>query len=71
MLKMYDFECSACGEVFERLIQVDSSIQPPPEPDANCAACGSAETRHIVSPSHFQLAGSCWEKDGYSKGGAQ
>ena len=43
-MPFYEYECTACGNVFE--------ILTPPDPageETTCPACGSAETRRVLS----------------------
>jgi putative FmdB family regulatory protein len=65
-LRLFDFECHTCGTVFESLVHFMGDKQTHP---AVCPACQSEQTRRAVSSTTFRLAGSGWERDGYSKGG--
>ena len=41
-MPLYDFECTACGELFED--QVSYGVLP------NCPACGAGQTERLMSP---------------------
>lgn len=45
-MPIYAYECTACGERFERLRRMASAAEDSPPP---CPACDSAETRRVVS----------------------
>ncbi|MBN8726595.1 MAG: zinc ribbon domain-containing protein [Xanthomonadales bacterium] len=53
-MPIYEFECSACHDRFERLQKLSD-----PDPAA-CPACGKAQVRRRVSAPAFRLAGSGW-----------
>ncbi|MCK9538708.1 FmdB family zinc ribbon protein [Dokdonella sp.] len=62
-MPIYEFECSACGNAFERLQKLSD-----PDP-ATCPACGKPQVRRRVSAPAFRLAGSGWyETDFKGKG---
>jgi putative FmdB family regulatory protein len=62
MPPLYEYGCEKCEKTFE----VSQSMKD--EPLKECPNC-EGELRKLISRSSFQLKGSCWEKDGYSKGG--
>ena len=63
MIKVFDFRCNSCDEVFERFIKVSKSADVPASPV--CPACGSADTEPVPGGMNFRLEGSGWAKDGY------
>ena len=63
-MPIYEYECSACGHKFEKLVRIGADAPP-------CPDCASAEVRKLVSASGFILKGGGWYKDHYGlkKGG--
>ena len=61
-MPIYEFECRACGEVFDRLQKLSD-----PDPDA-CPVCGGGVRRRLTAPS-FRLAGSGWYETDFKKDG--
>ena len=59
-MPIYEFECRACGEVFDRLQKLSD-----PDPDA-CPVCGGGVRRRLTAPS-FRLAGSGWYETDFKK----
>ena len=55
-MPIYDFKCSKCGDVFERIIPMDA--------EARCGACGIVAEK-MVGGSAFVLSGGGWYNDGY------
>jgi putative FmdB family regulatory protein len=45
-MPIYTYECTVCGERFERLRPMTSVTEDTPPP---CPACASTETRRVVS----------------------
>ena len=61
-MPIYEFECSACSERFDRLQKLND-----PDPDA-CPRCGAAKVRRRVTAPSFRLAGSGWYETDFKKG---
>ncbi|HET6604549.1 MAG TPA: zinc ribbon domain-containing protein [Xanthomonadaceae bacterium] len=53
-MPIYEFECSACGHVFDRLQKLSD-----PDPAA-CPDCSDGPIRRRVTAPSFRLAGSGW-----------
>lgn len=51
-MPIYEYECQACGRVFERL---QGMSEPAPE---TCGHCGHGPVRRLISRSGFVLKGS-------------
>ena len=62
-MPIYEFECAACGDVFERLQKLAD-----PDPSA-CPQCGKPDVRRLVSAPQFRLAGSGWYETDFKKDG--
>ncbi len=45
-MPIYEYECSACGHRFEKLIRPSSGT---PAPALACASCGGADLRQLLS----------------------
>ncbi|MFA7144904.1 MAG: FmdB family zinc ribbon protein [Candidatus Izemoplasmatales bacterium] len=57
----YDYDCPNCGR-----IEVSHKIG---EKLEECPNCGSKEVEMVITGGNgFMLKGSCWAKDGYTKG---
>lgn len=50
---LYDFECTECGTIFEKLVPSDNRVTP-------CRVCGN-EAKRMISPVHSKLEG--WSGD--------
>jgi putative FmdB family regulatory protein len=53
-MPIYEFDCAACGHVFERLQKL-SDADP-----SDCPACNAAAVKRRVSAPSFRLAGGGW-----------
>ncbi len=62
-MPIYEFECLACGERFERLQKMAD-----PDPDV-CSHCGAGPIRQCVTAPVFRLAGSGWYETDFKKEG--
>jgi putative FmdB family regulatory protein len=62
-MPIYEFECSACHDAFERLQKLSD-----PDP-VECPACGKPQVRRRVSAPAFRLAGSGWYETDFKKEG--
>ena len=60
-MPIYEFECSACGERFDRLQKLSD-----PDPDA-CPNCGATGVRRRLTAPSFRLAGSGWYETDFKK----
>ena len=61
-MPVYDLECPACGLEAEVTCSIDKRDMP-----LMCADCGESMKRVLVHDIRFQLKGTCWAKDGYSR----
>jgi len=62
-MPIYEFECSACGDRFERLQKLSD-----PDPET-CPQCGAGGVRRCVTAPSFRLAGSGWYETDFKKDG--
>ncbi len=62
-MPIYEFECSACGNVFDRLQKLSD-----PDPDT-CPECGKKKVHRRVTAPSFRLAGSGWYETDFKKDG--
>src|SRR5215831_9479107 len=62
-MPIYEFECSACSERFDRLQKLSD-----PDPDA-CPNCGATGVRRRLTAPAFRLAGSGWYETDFKKDG--
>ena len=53
-MPIYEFECTACNAVFDRLQKLSD-----PDP-ADCPACGQPRVKRRLTAPAFRLAGSGW-----------
>jgi putative FmdB family regulatory protein len=63
VMPIYEFECSACGHVFDRLQKLSD-----PDPDS-CPTCGKNRVHRRVTAPSFRLAGSGWYETDFKKDG--
>jgi len=62
-MPIYEFECSACSERFDRLQKLSD-----PDPDS-CPNCGASGVRRRLTAPAFRLAGSGWYETDFKKDG--
>ena len=62
-MPIYEFECSACGNVFDRLQKLSD-----PDPDT-CPQCGKKKVHRRVTAPSFRLSGSGWYETDFKKEG--
>ncbi|HET6545959.1 MAG TPA: zinc ribbon domain-containing protein [Rhodanobacteraceae bacterium] len=62
-MPIYEFECAACDNRFERLQKL-SDADP-----TECPACGKARIRRRMTAPAFRLAGSGWYETDFKKDG--
>jgi putative FmdB family regulatory protein len=62
-MPIYEFECPACGDVFDRLQKLSD-----PDPDV-CPQCGAGGVRRRVTAPSFRLSGSGWYETDFKKDG--
>jgi putative FmdB family regulatory protein len=62
-MPIYEFECGACGDTFERLQKL-SDADP-----THCPACGAERVKRRVTAPAFRLAGSGWYETDFKKDG--
>src|SRR5512142_3264406 len=62
-MPIYEFECPACSERFDRLQKLSD-----PDPDS-CPNCGATGIRRRLTAPAFRLAGSGWYETDFKKDG--
>ncbi len=62
-MPIYEFECTACGNVFERLQKLSD-----PDP-TDCPECGKPRIKRCLTAPSFRLAGSGWYETDFKKDG--
>lgn len=62
-MPIYEFECSACGNVFDRLQKLSD-----PDPVV-CPDCGKKKIHRRVTAPSFRLSGSGWYETDFKKDG--
>ena len=62
-MPIYEFECSACGDHFERLQKLSD-----PDPTV-CPKCGAERIKRRLTAPAFRLAGSGWYETDFKKDG--
>src|SRR5690606_37264665 len=62
-MPIYEFECSACDAVFDRLQKLSD-----PDP-VDCPECGQPRVRRRLTAPAFRLAGSGWYETDFKKDG--
>jgi putative FmdB family regulatory protein len=62
-MPIYEFECPACSERFDRLQRLSD-----PDPDS-CPNCGATGIRRRLTAPSFRLAGSGWYETDFKKDG--
>ena len=62
-MPIYEFQCGACGDRFERLQKLSD-----PDPET-CPQCGKAEVKRRLTAPAFRLAGSGWYETDFKKDG--
>ena len=61
-MPLYEYKCSSCGRVFDKL----QKFSDPPLTDCECGATGTVS--RLMSTPSFHLKGGGWYKDGYGSG---
>lgn len=62
-MPIYEFECSACNAVFDRLQKLSD-----PDP-VDCPECGQPRVKRRLTAPAFRLAGSGWYETDFKKDG--
>jgi putative FmdB family regulatory protein len=62
-MPIYEFECTACGAVFDRLQKLSD-----PDP-TQCPDCGKETIKRRLTAPAFRLAGSGWYETDFKKDG--
>jgi putative FmdB family regulatory protein len=62
-MPIYEFECSACGESFERLQKLSDA-----DPTV-CPNCGAERIKRRLTAPAFRLSGSGWYETDFKKDG--
>ena len=61
-MPIYEYECEACGHVFETLQRISEA------PLTECPACGEPALKKLVSASAFRLKGGGWYETDFKTG---
>lgn len=61
-MPIYEYECGACGHVFETLQRISEA------PLTECPACGEPALKKLVSASAFRLKGGGWYETDFKTG---
>jgi len=61
-MPIYEYECEACGERFDRLRRMADADAP-----VSCPKCAAEQSKRRISGGNFELKGGGWFKDGYQK----
>lgn len=62
---IYEYQCEKCNEIEEFFVK---NLETFPEPPLHFSdICNAEPMKRIISKTTFQLKGSGWYKDGYSK----
>ncbi len=62
-MPIYEFECTNCGERFERLQKLSD-----PDPET-CPKCGAPQVKRRLTAPAFRLAGKGWYETDFKKDG--
>lgn len=62
-MPIYEFECTACGNIFERLQKLADA-----DP-TDCPECGKPRVKRRLTAPAFRLAGSGWYETDFKKEG--
>jgi len=62
-MPIYEFECSVCGDYFERLQKLSD-----PDP-GSCPKCGAERVKRRLAAPSFRLAGGGWYETDFKKDG--
>jgi putative FmdB family regulatory protein len=62
-MPIYEFECTECGERFDRLQKLSD-----PDP-TDCPSCGKPRVKRRLNAPAFRLAGSGWYETDFKKEG--
>ena len=62
-MPIYEFECTACKAVFDRLQKLSD-----PDP-VDCPECGKPQVKRRLSAPQFRLAGGGWYETDFKKDG--
>jgi len=62
-MPIYEFECGACGDQFERLQKLSD-----PDPTV-CPKCGAERIKRCLTAPAFRLAGKGWYETDFKKDG--
>ena len=61
-MPIYEYECEACGHVFETLQRISEA------PLTDCPSCGKPALKKLVSASAFRLKGGGWYETDFKTG---
>jgi putative FmdB family regulatory protein len=62
-MPIYEYQCEACGHVFETLQRISE------EPLKECPECGKPALKKLVSAAAFRLKGGGWYETDFKTGG--
>ncbi len=60
-MPIYEYQCSACGEIFEAFQKISDS------PLSRCKYCNSSKIEKLISQSSFQFKGAGWYLTDYAR----
>ncbi|MDX2455981.1 MAG: zinc ribbon domain-containing protein [Gammaproteobacteria bacterium] len=61
-MPIYEYQCDACGHVFERLQKISET------PLTECPNCGAEALKKLLSAPAFRLKGSGWYETDFKTG---
>lgn len=67
MCPIYEFSCTKCSNVTEKIVQLNSIDEEEFTIVEPCTECGNNTFNKIMSNTTFKLKGDGWSKTGYSK----
>ena len=64
-MPLYEYQCHACGHVFEKLQKVSD------EPVKQCPKCHAQDVKKCISAPQFRLSGQGWYETDFKNGSAK
>lgn len=61
-MPIYEYECATCLNRFDVMCRMSEADE-----KKTCPKCASDRSKRRIAGGHFELKGSGWYKDGYSK----
>ena len=66
-MPIWEYECEKCGNVVEKIVQLNSADEEEFTVLDDKCECGSNTFKKIMSSSSFRLEGGGWASQGYQK----